>query len=75
MKIVSGWLLGTGARMALISQDRCRVALEITAKDGYIELARIPEFNIRFAEASSMVWQVGGESFLGRLRFQSVHFL
>jgi uncharacterized 2Fe-2S/4Fe-4S cluster protein (DUF4445 family) len=47
---------GTGARMALISRDRRRVALEIAAKDGYIELATIPEFNKKFAEASSMVW-------------------
>jgi uncharacterized 2Fe-2S/4Fe-4S cluster protein (DUF4445 family) len=30
---------GTGARMALISQDRRRAALGIAAKDGYLELA------------------------------------
>jgi hypothetical protein len=30
--------------------------LEIAAKDGYIELATIPEFNNKFADASSMVW-------------------
>ena len=47
---------GTGARMALISRDRRRVALEIAAKDGYIELATIPDFNSKFADASSMVW-------------------
>jgi uncharacterized 2Fe-2S/4Fe-4S cluster protein (DUF4445 family) len=47
---------GTGARMALISQDRRRVALEIAARDGYIELACIPDFNNKFAAASSMVW-------------------
>jgi uncharacterized 2Fe-2S/4Fe-4S cluster protein (DUF4445 family) len=47
---------GTGARMALISRDRRRVALEIAAKDGYIELATIPDFNNKFADASSMVW-------------------
>jgi uncharacterized 2Fe-2S/4Fe-4S cluster protein (DUF4445 family) len=47
---------GTGARLALISQDRRRSALEIAAKDGYIELACIPEFNSKFAEASSMAW-------------------
>jgi uncharacterized 2Fe-2S/4Fe-4S cluster protein (DUF4445 family) len=47
---------GTGARMALISRDRRRVALEIAAKDGYIELACIPEFNEKFAAASSMAW-------------------
>jgi uncharacterized 2Fe-2S/4Fe-4S cluster protein (DUF4445 family) len=47
---------GTGARMALISQDRRRVALEIAAQDGYIELAIIPEFNNKFADSSSMIW-------------------
>ena len=47
---------GTGARLALISRDRRRSALEIAARDGYIELACIPEFNTKFAEASSMVW-------------------
>ncbi|MDM7996794.1 MAG: ASKHA domain-containing protein [Acidobacteriota bacterium] len=47
---------GTGARLALISQDRRRAALEIAARDGYIELATIPDFNEKFAEASSMSW-------------------
>jgi uncharacterized 2Fe-2S/4Fe-4S cluster protein (DUF4445 family) len=47
---------GTGARLALISQDKRRAALEIAAKDGYIELACIPDFNEKFAAASSMVW-------------------
>jgi uncharacterized 2Fe-2S/4Fe-4S cluster protein (DUF4445 family) len=47
---------GTGARLALISRDKRRVALEIAAKDGYIELATIPEFNNKFADASSMAW-------------------
>jgi len=47
---------GTGARLALISQDRRRAALAIAAKDGYIELARIPDFNSKFAAASSMAW-------------------
>ena len=47
---------GTGARIALISRDKRRVALEIAAKDGYIELATIPEFNKKFADASSMKW-------------------
>ena len=47
---------GTGARLALISQDRRRAALDIAAKDGYIELACIAEFNTKFAEASSMAW-------------------
>jgi uncharacterized 2Fe-2S/4Fe-4S cluster protein (DUF4445 family) len=47
---------GTGARLALISQARRRTALAIAARDGYIELATIPDFNDRFAEASSMIW-------------------
>jgi uncharacterized 2Fe-2S/4Fe-4S cluster protein (DUF4445 family) len=47
---------GTGARLALISRDKRRTALEIAAKDGYIELATIPDFNAKFAEASSMIW-------------------
>jgi uncharacterized 2Fe-2S/4Fe-4S cluster protein (DUF4445 family) len=47
---------GTGARLALISQDKRRVALEIAAQDGYIELATIPEFNEKFAAACSMIW-------------------
>jgi len=46
---------GTGARMALISQDKRRTALAIAARDGYIELATIPEFNNKFAAASAMV--------------------
>ncbi len=50
---------GTGARLALISRDKRRAALEIAAKDGYIELATIPDFNEKFAAATSMVWQGG----------------
>jgi uncharacterized 2Fe-2S/4Fe-4S cluster protein (DUF4445 family) len=47
---------GTGARIALISQSRRRDAALIASRDGYIELATIPEFNYKFAAASSMVW-------------------
>jgi uncharacterized 2Fe-2S/4Fe-4S cluster protein (DUF4445 family) len=47
---------GTGARLALISQDKRRAALAIAEKDGYIELATIPDFNNKFAAASSMAW-------------------
>jgi uncharacterized 2Fe-2S/4Fe-4S cluster protein (DUF4445 family) len=44
---------GTGACMALIS-GACRLqAQQIAARDGYIELATIPDFNRKFAEASS----------------------
>jgi uncharacterized 2Fe-2S/4Fe-4S cluster protein (DUF4445 family) len=48
---------GTGARMALISQASRQAALDIAARDGYIELAIIPQFNLKFAAASSMAWQ------------------
>jgi uncharacterized 2Fe-2S/4Fe-4S cluster protein (DUF4445 family) len=44
---------GTGARMALISRTRRLQAQQIAARDGYIELATIPDFNRKFAEASS----------------------
>jgi uncharacterized 2Fe-2S/4Fe-4S cluster protein (DUF4445 family) len=47
---------GTGARIALISQDKRRTAASIAEKDGYIELACIPEFNEKFAAACSMIW-------------------
>jgi uncharacterized 2Fe-2S/4Fe-4S cluster protein (DUF4445 family) len=47
---------GTGARLALISQDKRRAAASIAARDGYIELACIPDFNEKFAAASSMTW-------------------
>jgi uncharacterized 2Fe-2S/4Fe-4S cluster protein (DUF4445 family) len=47
---------GTGARLALISRHKRRAALAIAARDGYIELATIPEFNNKFAAASSMIW-------------------
>jgi uncharacterized 2Fe-2S/4Fe-4S cluster protein (DUF4445 family) len=45
---------GTGARLALISRSQRLRAQEIALRDGYIELAGIPEFNHKFAEASSM---------------------
>jgi uncharacterized 2Fe-2S/4Fe-4S cluster protein (DUF4445 family) len=47
---------GTGARLALISRDKRRAAAAIAARDGYIELACLPEFNSRFAAASSLSW-------------------
>jgi uncharacterized 2Fe-2S/4Fe-4S cluster protein (DUF4445 family) len=47
---------GTGARLALISQGKRRTAASIAARDGYIELAGIPEFTSKFAAASSMTW-------------------
>jgi uncharacterized 2Fe-2S/4Fe-4S cluster protein (DUF4445 family) len=43
---------GTGARLALISQNLRRQAAQIALRDGYIELAGIPNFNRKFAEAS-----------------------
>jgi uncharacterized 2Fe-2S/4Fe-4S cluster protein (DUF4445 family) len=45
---------GTGARLALISRNQRLLAQQIALRDGYIELAAIPEFNLKFAEASSM---------------------
>jgi uncharacterized 2Fe-2S/4Fe-4S cluster protein (DUF4445 family) len=43
---------GTGARMALISTSQRAKAAEIARLDGYIELARVPNFQRKFAEAT-----------------------
>jgi uncharacterized 2Fe-2S/4Fe-4S cluster protein (DUF4445 family) len=43
---------GTGARLALISLSQRAAALSIAARDGYIELAAVPNFNRKFAEAT-----------------------
>ena len=43
---------GTGARLALISQSQRAVAQKIAQQDGYIELAALPNFNRKFAEAT-----------------------
>jgi uncharacterized 2Fe-2S/4Fe-4S cluster protein (DUF4445 family) len=43
---------GTGARLALISCSQRLKAQQIAERDGYIELALIPDFNSKFAEAS-----------------------
>ncbi len=43
---------GTGARLALISMDERKKAKEIAQRDGYIELAKVPNFNRKFAEAT-----------------------
>jgi uncharacterized 2Fe-2S/4Fe-4S cluster protein (DUF4445 family) len=45
---------GTGARLALISRSRRLQAQQIAMDDGYIELAGIPDFNRKFAEANLM---------------------
>ena len=45
---------GTGARLALISRSQRFKARQIAERDGYIELAGIPDFSRRFAEASSL---------------------
>jgi uncharacterized 2Fe-2S/4Fe-4S cluster protein (DUF4445 family) len=45
---------GTGARLALISRSQRLLAQQIAARDGYIELASIPDFSLKFAEASAM---------------------
>ena len=43
---------GTGARLALISKSERAKAAEIARRDGYIELAKIQNFNRKFAEAT-----------------------
>ncbi|MFZ5910199.1 MAG: ASKHA domain-containing protein [Chloroflexota bacterium] len=43
---------GMGARLALISQTEREKANEIARRDGYIELAKVPNFNRKFAEAT-----------------------
>jgi len=43
---------GTGARMALISRSQRLMAQQIAKQTGYIELAAIPNFNRKFAEAT-----------------------
>lgn len=45
---------GTGARLALVSREKRREALAIAELDGYLELARIPDFNEKFAAATPM---------------------
>jgi len=43
---------GTGARLALISKTERKKADEIACRDDYIELAKIPNFNRKFAKAT-----------------------
>lgn len=43
---------GTGARLALISKSEREKAKQIAVQDGYIELAKVPNFNRKFAEAT-----------------------
>jgi uncharacterized 2Fe-2S/4Fe-4S cluster protein (DUF4445 family) len=43
---------GTGARLALISKSQRAKAEQIARQDGYIELASVPNFNRKFAEAT-----------------------
>lgn len=43
---------GTGARLALVSLSQRAKAAEIAARDGYIELASVPNFQRKFAEAT-----------------------
>jgi uncharacterized 2Fe-2S/4Fe-4S cluster protein (DUF4445 family) len=45
---------GTGARMALISRSQRRQAEQIALRDGYIELAGVDNFSLKFAKACSM---------------------
>jgi uncharacterized 2Fe-2S/4Fe-4S cluster protein (DUF4445 family) len=43
---------GTGARLALISKSEREKARQIARIDGYIELAQVPDFSRKFAEAT-----------------------
>ena len=43
---------GTGARLALVSKSQRARAEQIAQQDGYIELAAVPNFNRKFAEAT-----------------------
>jgi len=43
---------GTGARLALVSRSERENAEKIAQRDGYIELAKVPNFNRKFAEAT-----------------------
>jgi len=45
---------GTGARLALLSMPRRREAAETASRIRYIELATIPDFNLKLMEASAM---------------------
>ncbi|MEW5828250.1 MAG: ASKHA domain-containing protein, partial [Chloroflexota bacterium] len=46
---------GTGARLALISKVEREKAGQIALRDGYIELAKLPGFARKFAEATNLV--------------------
>ena len=43
---------GTGARLALISRTERQRAKQIAIRDGYIELAKVPDFSRKFARAT-----------------------
>jgi len=43
---------GTGARLALISKSEREKAGQIAGRDGYIELANLPNFTLKFAKAT-----------------------
>jgi uncharacterized 2Fe-2S/4Fe-4S cluster protein (DUF4445 family) len=43
---------GTGARLALVSKSKRALAQQIASQVGYIELAAVPNFNRKFAEAT-----------------------
>jgi uncharacterized 2Fe-2S/4Fe-4S cluster protein (DUF4445 family) len=45
---------GTGARLALISRTQRELSRELASRVGYIELAAIPDFNRKYADASPM---------------------
>jgi uncharacterized 2Fe-2S/4Fe-4S cluster protein (DUF4445 family) len=56
---------GTGARLALISRRQRSRAQQIALRDGYIELACIPDFSRKFAEASFMTWSMSFQQSAG----------
>jgi uncharacterized 2Fe-2S/4Fe-4S cluster protein (DUF4445 family) len=43
---------GTGARLALISKTERQRGKQIAKQDGYIELAKVPDFSRKFARAT-----------------------
>ncbi|MFN2236311.1 MAG: ASKHA domain-containing protein [Anaerolineales bacterium] len=43
---------GTGARLALVSKTERQRAKQIAIRDGYIELAKVPDFSRKFARAT-----------------------
>jgi uncharacterized 2Fe-2S/4Fe-4S cluster protein (DUF4445 family) len=62
---------GTGARLALISRSQRSRAQQIALQDGYIELACIPDFSRKFAEASFMASNTSSQQSAPQARSES----